>query len=226
MIRNLKALGLALVAVFAMGALTASAASAQGKLTASGPVTLTGTQTGAEGSNALTAFGAKTECASATYTGHKVATTPHESIPSGATQATITPHYGSCVADGFPATVAMNGCDYVFDLGATTGGVAGTYGVGATVVCPVGKNIEVKAYSSGSHSSLVCTVKILHKATQYTGLHATNGTGGHVNVAGTITGIEAHKTGICLFGATQTTKTAELHLDITVKGGLAVSLSD
>ncbi len=55
MIRNLKALGLTLAAVFAMSAIAASAASAQqGTLTSDGPVTLYGTETGPAGSNAIT----------------------------------------------------------------------------------------------------------------------------------------------------------------------------
>jgi hypothetical protein len=46
---RLKTLGLALVAVFALSAVAASAASAQqGKLTSDGPVTLTITETGVE----------------------------------------------------------------------------------------------------------------------------------------------------------------------------------
>jgi hypothetical protein len=217
MIRNLKALGLALVAVFAITAVTASAASAQGKLTSDGPMTLLGTQTGEPVANALTIFG-KTECPSATYTGHKVASTPHATIPStGATQVTITPHYGHCVSGGFPSTISMNGCDYVFDIGATTGGIVGTYGVGTTIVCPVGKNIEIKTYTTTAHESIICTGKILHKAAQqYPGLHVSNGTNGHINIAGTITGIEAHRAGFCA-PETQTTKVAEIHLDITVK---------
>ena len=49
MIRKFKTLAVALVAVFALGAVVASAASAQqGFLTSTGNVTLTGTETGVE----------------------------------------------------------------------------------------------------------------------------------------------------------------------------------
>ena len=47
MIRNLKVLGLALVAVFAMSAMVASAASA-GVLTSDGPVKIKATETGSQ----------------------------------------------------------------------------------------------------------------------------------------------------------------------------------
>jgi hypothetical protein len=231
MTRNLKVLGLALVAVFAMSAMAASSASAQ-KLTSDGPVTLLGTQTGAAGSNKLSAFGGKTECASAKYTGHKVNVTPHEKIPSGASQATITPHYGVCntnfIGINFSTTVDMNGCDYVFDLLTKT--AVGTYPVRATVVCPAGQFIKVTLYSSGTHTSPFCTLTITHNPAGYLGLHATNGTGGHINIAGTIKGIEAHKQGsFPCPGTPETTTTAELALDVTVEStpaGTAISLSD
>ena len=91
MTRILKALGLALVAVFALSAVAASTASAQqGTLTSDGPVTLTATETGV-GQNWFEAFAAKIECPGSTFTGHKVATTPHTPISSGATEATLTP---------------------------------------------------------------------------------------------------------------------------------------
>ena len=67
MIRNLKALGLALVAVFAMSAMAASASSAS--VTSDGPFTLTGTETGGTETNYLEAFGLKTKCPGSTSKG-------------------------------------------------------------------------------------------------------------------------------------------------------------
>jgi hypothetical protein len=58
MTSKLKTLGLALVAAFAIGAVAASAASAQnGIFTSDGPATLIGTQTGTEFENLITVFG-------------------------------------------------------------------------------------------------------------------------------------------------------------------------
>jgi hypothetical protein len=238
MISNLKALGLALVAMLALGALTASAASAQGKITSDGSVTLHGKHLA--GVNALTAFGGRTECPNATYTGHKVGSTT-ELIANGSTQATITPHYGLCKTIAgfeFSSTVDMNGCDYVFDLEGTTGGVAHTYGVKATVVCPKNAHIQVTLFTSSSHtdSNRFCTTTITENAAGYLGLHATDLTNGKLQISGTIEGIAAHKvTGpdnnsfLC---ATASTETAKLDLDIEVEGknssggATNVSLSD
>lgn len=233
MIRTLKALCLALAAIFTLSAVAASAATAQqGALTSDGPVTLTGTQTGegapvtlvgtqtgAAGSNALTAFGGKTECANAVYTGHEVNSTTNP-IPSGGSAATVTPHYGSCVSLGLPATVDMNGCDYVFDLEGTTG--KGGYGVKATVICPEGKDITITIFSSSTkhtEGKPFCHITITESATGYAGLEAKN-TGGHIAITGTIAGITAHKkspTGSILCPE-ETDSKVSLDQDMTIEG--------
>lgn len=231
MIRNLKALGLALVAVVALSAFAASTASA-GQLTSDGPVTLDGTQTpigNPTANNRLTAFGGNTLCPNATYTGHKVLThaettagKTHELIPSGATKVTIKPDYGSCTALGFPATVDMNGCDYEFEIGTVTNHVAS---VNAYVVCPEGKDITLRIYSgAGKHTANepFCHITIKEKATAYTGLTATGTTTNpdDIDITGTVTGIEATKsspTGSILCPH-ETTTTASLDQDITVTG--------
>jgi hypothetical protein len=239
MIRNLKALGLALFAVLAMSVVAASGASAQqGKFTSDGPVTLVAKNT-AGTVNALTAFGGETKCPNVVYTGHKVLThtettagKKHEPLISGEIKSTITPHYGTCTSTffgiNFPSTVDMNGCDYEFDLGVTTGG-ADTYGVGATVVCPTGADIVVTVYTPGaSHPATeqpFCRIKVTEKAPpfQYTGLHVTDQTNGHLRIHGTIGGIEAHKedaphaNGFFPCSA-ETTAAAQLHIDVTVEG--------
>jgi hypothetical protein len=98
--RNLKALGLALAAVFALSALTASAASAQtvGKLTvASGTsATLDGTENGV---NRITVFGSFVECPGSTGTGHEFGTTPHVPVPAGASKVTLTPNFVNCFTE-------------------------------------------------------------------------------------------------------------------------------
>ncbi|HET8862857.1 MAG TPA: hypothetical protein VFM94_06380 [Solirubrobacterales bacterium] len=124
MTRNVKAMGLALVAVLGMSAIVASAASAQqGKLTSDGPVTLTGSPTGTPDLSDFTFFGSSnSECPLYTYTGHKYNVTPHELIPSGATAITLSVSYGKfCNVGGAPMTADMNGCDFVLDIEGTTG---------------------------------------------------------------------------------------------------------
>jgi hypothetical protein len=239
MIRNFKALGLALVAVLALGGAVVSSASAQqGLLTSTGPVTLTGAetgggggapggpltltakQTGAEGSNALTAFAGKVVCANATYTGHKVTTTPHGLISSDVTQVTVTPHYGKCTLFGKPATVDMNGCDYVFDFEGTSG--PGKFNVKTTITCPSEKDIEMTMFETETkhtEGSSFCRFVITESAAGYTGLSATDTGNGRIDINGSAKGLTVdEKSGEPVLCAEATTTSGEMHLDIEVEG--------
>jgi hypothetical protein len=227
MIRNLKALGLALVAIFAMGAVVASAASAQvgqGFLTSDGPVTLDtkeNTEVGA-GPNKLTAFGGQTTCPGTVFTGHKYNVTPHTYIPVPATTATITAHYGPCHTKdksgaSFFTTVDMNKCDFVFHVGTTTpAGAINTYGVSATVVCQnVGEHIQVTLFSSSSEALRVCTITITDPK-EVSGPHLTTDTvKDDINIKGTFGPFTVHKSGLC--GAEED-KDGTLHIDATITG--------
>lgn len=248
MIRNLKTLGLTLVAVFALSAVAASAASAQGKFTSDGSATVKGTETGANPTagnvydNVLTSgtLGVFT-CNGTTYTGHAPRThtettlgEEHALIPSGSTTATITPHVSTkCAAQvpvigSRPVTVTMNGCDYLIHLGATTGG-GETYGVTIDVKCPPGKVIEVHIYKAGSvthpDADSVCTFKVGEANNQgLTGLHETGTPVSHdIDLAGTLTGIHTETSGtLC---GVNTSKNAALDIDVTLKGYTAAGAS-
>ena len=230
MTRNLKVLGLALAAMFALTAVAASVASAQqGTLTSDGPVKLTGSETGAAGSgaNALTAFGLRTECAGSSYTGTKVGSTT-EGVPSGAKDATIVPKYEqkNCKTfpGEFPTTVDVNNCHYVVHLGETTGGVAGTYGVTFDVVCKnVGEEITVTVFTNATKHAENKPFCILHvpQQTGLKGAHATDTGNGHVDLTGKVEGIKAVKTNggeDALLCAATETNTASFDIDVTVKG--------
>jgi hypothetical protein len=228
MIRNLKILGLALVAVFALAAVLASAASAQvGTLTSTGPVTLIGVNTGPATENQWAAFGATTQCPNAVYTGHKYNVTPHTFIPNDVSTFTVTPHYGVCTdkigASSFPMTIDMNGCDFVVHLEGTTPGVD-TYTVKTTIEgCPVGKHITITIFASAAkHTSNepFCHMTVTENAAGYLGLHATDTTTGRIDIAGTATGMTMDKespTGSILCPK-ETTNTGTLALGITVEG--------
>ena len=242
MIRNLKVLGLALAAVFALSAVAASVAAAhQGTLTSTGPVTLKGTETGAAGSNALTMSGLSVECPGSTFTGHKYNVTPHAPIPVPATTFTITPHFKqgnhNCRTNpgNFPTTIDMNGCDYVLHLGVTTGGVAHTYGVTYDIVCPVEKEITITTWTNTTdHTNNVTLFCTLHIPPQngLPGEHATDTTNGNIDLTGTMTGVRVVQTksehAPVLCPAKETT-TASWHTDVTVSGvngaGGATSIS-
>ena len=119
MIRKFKALGLALVAVFAMSAIVASAAQAlpNGTLTtfpAGKTVIATAEQTG-EHEFTLTDHEtepgkfANTKCKKATFTGS-------EGVADGALTIRVTPIYEECTAFGQAATITTTGCHYVIHI--------------------------------------------------------------------------------------------------------------
>ncbi|HEY8815882.1 MAG TPA: hypothetical protein VIP57_12360 [Candidatus Dormibacteraeota bacterium] len=221
MTRNLKVLGIALAAVFALSAMVASAASAaQAYITSDGPFKLTASETGTE-TNRWKMFGTFTECPGTTYTGGKLNTTPEEVLSHELAETTVTivPKYVNCVATALKlkAEIDMEGCDYVFHLGETTG-VADTYGVRFTIKCPAGKHIKKTIPAIG------CTITITERTgafpeDSYTGLTAkdTTAPANDLDITGIVTGIEAHAGPGCP-GAGTTTKTGELGLDLTVNG--------
>lgn len=109
MTRNLKALGLALVAVFALTAVGASAASAAEFHSEATETVLTGSQIGTD---VFETNGGTVECSEATYVGEQSGTTT--------TTATVTPTYSGCTAFGFGgASVNTNGCEYEFHSNGT-----------------------------------------------------------------------------------------------------------
>ncbi len=106
MIRNLKVLGLALAAVFAMSAMAAQAAMASGELFHSDedPTVITGTGTGFHIFE--TQENVPVECETTTFTGTQEGKTSKE--------LTVNPTYSNCFTGGVPVTVTSNGCHYVF----------------------------------------------------------------------------------------------------------------
>jgi len=145
MIRNLKVLALALVAVFAMSAVAASMAFADSFTSESSPVQLTGKQVG-EGDTFTTEVGT-VKCKEVTY--KATAATPTTTI-------TATPTYPekttggvqNCTGFGFPAKVETNGCRYLFHVGAATTGTL-------DIVCDPEKEITVAATSVGVTKCIV-----------------------------------------------------------------------
>jgi hypothetical protein len=230
MIRNLKALGLALVAVFALSAMGASAASAQknGVITSSSNYWLHGADE-IETNPKLTAFGGTTAC-DATYTGGKLNATNkvtghHEALASGASIVTISPHYTNCKGNGvLPETVTMNGCDYVLRIGETIG--VDLYSVTADLVCPAGKEVTIDIYlNAESHAvhPLVpdCTIHIPGQV-GLGGATLLDETNGKLTLGGTVKKIKSTRTaGPC--GALSTEEGGELHLEATLEGRSAAT---
>ena len=127
MTRNLKVLGLAFVAVLAMSAVVANAASAANFVASKYPATFTGSNT--KGTEKFHTEAGDVECDS-----------HFEGTESGASStATAHPTYTNCEAFlGLSATVDTTGCNYVFHLTSTTAATT-------DVECAEGKVITVTA---------------------------------------------------------------------------------
>jgi hypothetical protein len=199
MIRNLKALGLAAMAVFAMTAISASAAQAAPLFHAEeAPVTYKGENVG--GKEKFKTSAGTVECTTTSVTG--------ESSESTSTEATISPTYTGCKAFGFlTATVTMNGCSYKFHL------VEGSSPATATVdiVCPAGKDITIS--STGCVVHVPAQTGLKHVVFDNEGSGATR----DIKATNTVTGIKYTATGGCP-GGEGTKEDGEYSGTTTVKG--------
>jgi hypothetical protein len=140
MIRKLKALGLAFVALCAMSAVIASAAQATaGTLTSEGKKVIATAEQVGEHEFTLTdhevspGVFASTKCKKATFTGTAAVT-------DGATSVQVHPVYSECTAFGLAATVTTTGCDYVLTTGTPT---AAGWHVITDIVCTTGFHIKI-----------------------------------------------------------------------------------
>lgn len=199
--RNLKAIGLTLVAMFAMSAFVASAAQA-GQFTAGeSPAVLTGEQTTHNGEtlHLFTAGLRKVQCKTALFEGTST-------VPT--TTLTIEPTYSNCESAGLPATVTLNGCDYLFNEPEANGAdFKGT----VNIVCPAGKTIEVHIYSSAANHTAgtsLCTITV-EPATKLGSNTYTNvaGSPDHVTVTSEVANIPVKIHGSALICGTATTST-------------------
>jgi hypothetical protein len=120
-------------------------------------------------------------------------------------------------------TIDMNGCDYVFHLGETSG--ADKYPVSATVVCPIGQHVTFTIFGSATKHTAnepFCHITVTEKTTDYTGLSASDTTNGQVDISGTIEGIKIDKkraNGSILCPAVdEVDENAKLDMEITLEG--------
>ncbi|HYG96177.1 MAG TPA: hypothetical protein VD741_03625 [Solirubrobacterales bacterium] len=131
MIRKIKALGVALVAVLALAAVLASAASAANYTASSYPTT--GTGESALGNDVFKTEAGTVEC-KVHYQG---------TIAAASETLTGSSTYSNCKAFGFlSATVNTNGCDATAKAPVGSGD---KYTATGNLVCPLGKSIEITA---------------------------------------------------------------------------------
>jgi hypothetical protein len=147
MTRKLKMLGLALVAVFAMSAVGASAASAV-LLHSNSTGTFTHITAHQIGANQFDlANGTPVKCGTVLFDATFHGTT--------ASDLTVTPTYSSCTAAGQKAEIATNGCTYTITTPTETEPLnKDNYHAVVHLVCPAGKSVEIKVPTAG------CTVSV------------------------------------------------------------------
>jgi hypothetical protein len=158
--RNLKVLGLTLLATFAMSAMAASAVKASPNPTwtpTEGISTLHGVQLPNEGpgkTNALTlpGIGQEITCTTTTLDG---LTTLFGPMP----EVQFTPTYEGCKTPNGYATITHNECRKRFYHLTTVPGTT-HYTTTAELICPPGKQIEIHLYLDPGHAFSVCTIDI------------------------------------------------------------------
>lgn len=150
MMRNVKALGLAFVAVVAMSAVAASAAQA---VPGEGHITTSETKavvTGEGTNHVLSVGGTNVTCAVAKLEG-TVQDIGQDPTQLTFLESTVTPTYSNCQFGGFAATVQMNGCKYKLV------GTAALTAQSQVVGCTSGKAITINAAG-------FCTITIGNQA--------------------------------------------------------------
>jgi hypothetical protein len=173
MSKKLGVLGLALVAVFVMSAVVASAAQAAKFDSGTGtyPTTITGEQISGPVTGVTvakhefkTAFGVF-KCTPATFSG---------TLTAASSEFTVAPTYGNttlgtgCTVAGVAGPVIhMNGCDYLFTAGIAVSGVTP---IATHLVCPEGKHIVVTVKTG-------CELTIFPQTFSETMISAKNGGG-------------------------------------------------
>ncbi len=205
--RNLKVLGLALVAVFAMTAVLASAAQAQIKVTVgSSPAWLTGEviehPTIGKTQTFTLSGGQVLSCEKVTATA---------TVSNGDTSITAFPTYSNCKAvigtETHLVTVTMNGCDYKFHGGVEVSGGTTFKEVEVDLICPAEKQVEIHVYKSATtETEELCTYKVAgfvnNKGNE---THNVAGSPNDLTITTTAEGIATTRTGSLLCGAASTT---------------------
>ena len=183
MTRNLKALGLALVAVFAMSALTAGSASAAEFHSEGTETTVIASQVT---THVFETTAGEVTCAKATFEGNQAAKT--------ASSITVTATYKECHFNFFgskvAATVNMNGCDYTLYASGT-----------ADIVCPKVNEVQKEVEVTGAG----CTVKVPGQ----TGLKSVSYTNNesHIDITPNLSGIKYSHSGFTCGTGSGTTGT-------------------
>lgn len=136
-------------------------------------------------------------------------------VRSSSSVFAVTPTYQRCSAGRglYRATVAMNGCSYIFHLGETVN--IKEYELRASLSCPAGRRPVIQVFlPSEIGKFLACTVR-LGSRPEITGAKFLDQPGNRSLVEGTMTGLRDSKGGLCGFG---TSPTVRYWISIELKG--------
>lgn len=191
MIRKIKSLSLAFVAIGTMSIIAASAAQAAEFHAEGGPnVSVTGAQTEAFKLQ-LTGSGATVNCTQVLFEGTLQGGTSQQTT---AQEITLTPTHTGCSAFGLAATVEMNGCKFTI----TAAGQAANTTVLDIAGCTVGKSIQAKTAG--------CTITVPEQTGLSHAVGATNaGPPKDIEVQTTLQGITYQLSGAACSGTTGVT---------------------
>lgn len=201
MLRNIKALGLALAAVMAMSAVVVSATASADEFTSEvSPKFMEGNQAGF--GDVLTTTAGTVKCKQITYLSGAISTptTTLNVIPIFPLKALDGSQ--NCTGFGFPLEILTNSCTYKFTIGGSTSG-------GLDIVCPEGKEITMIA-TSGLTTKCVLHIPAQNIASGVTYSNVGSGTTREINIAMNISGAISYShtpgegVGKCTFGSSGT----------------------
>lgn len=205
MIRNLKALGLALVAVFAMSAMAASAAQAEDANFAADGYSATIDATGDNDQVFVSPVGTL-NCTHFDPHEEVTDTSVHGTGSLTAESPTLTAEditYTNCHALGglFGVTVDMNECHYTFDAGTMVGAGTATGSVDITG-CDDETGISITVFEFGDtkhEEPPICTIDVPEQTPSEGSIHYENVANGDVTVTAEDVVVDTHVTagGIC-----------------------------
>jgi hypothetical protein len=227
MIRNLKTLGLTLVAITALSAAMAAVASAAPKLTPvpeEYPVTVKGSQTV---TTVLELEGTRpTECTTLTVEG-----TLSSKAEAETSELALTPTFSGCtttlLGNRDPSTITNNGCRFITQNSETTTGTIAAEGWEVTaktvrIECPIGQVLELHTYASAAKHAANEPICTWHIGSQTVGgdldkKHEEKnaegaGTSGKIKL--TLTGVAATKTAGTLVNCGGATTTGSLRGEV------------
>jgi hypothetical protein len=199
MIRSLKVMGLALVAVLALTAVAASAASAAEFHSEASSTFIHGEQSV---ENVFTVNSRTVTCKEATFTGTQTGT--------ATTTLTIHPTYGNCTAFGLPAKVSTAGCNYQFNQPTGSGPFSGT----VNIVCETGSKIEINV----NEGTCNITVAAQGPLSSLTYTNEGSGSSRAVSVGANVSGISSTVSGGILACGTNGTRSATYTGTVLTKG--------